>query len=109
MCHRYGCPAHCARTKESSPRTTLRSHAHSLRSNASWSTNGTTASVRRPRTSGADSFVRAQWAGQPYLWHIYPQDADAHLTKMDAFLTRIESSLPEPARAAQRTFWYAWN
>ena len=58
---------------------------------------------------GEDSFVRAQWAGQPYVWHIYPQDGDAHLAKMDAFLTRIESSLPEPARAAQRTFWYAWN
>jgi len=58
---------------------------------------------------GEDSFVRAQWAGQPYVWHIYPQDGDAHLVKMDAFLTRIESSLPEPARAAQRTFWYAWN
>ena len=58
---------------------------------------------------GEDSFLRAQWAGQPYVWHIYPQEGDAHLTKMDAFLTRIESNLPEDARAAQRTFWYAWN
>jgi uncharacterized repeat protein (TIGR03837 family) len=58
---------------------------------------------------GEDSFVRAQWAGQPYVWHVYPQDADAHLAKMDAFLTRIEANLPGPARDAQRTFWYAWN
>ena len=44
---------------------------------------------------GEDSFVRAQWAGQPYVWHLYPQAEDAHLTKMDAFLNRIEG---EPAR-----------
>jgi len=53
--------------------------------------------------------VRAQWAGQPYVWHVYPQEGDAHLTKMDAFLTRIEAQLPDGARAAQRAFWYAWN
>jgi uncharacterized repeat protein (TIGR03837 family) len=58
---------------------------------------------------GEDSFVRAQWAGQPYLWHVYPQEGDAHLTKMDAFLTRAEASLPETVREAQRTLWYAWN
>jgi uncharacterized repeat protein (TIGR03837 family) len=58
---------------------------------------------------GEDSFLRAQWAGQPYLWHIYPQEGDAHLTKMDAFLTRIETDLPDTPRAAQRAFWYAWN
>ena len=58
---------------------------------------------------GEDSFVRAQWAGQPYVWHIYPQDGDAHLTKMDAFLTRLEASLPDGVRIGQRAFWYAWN
>jgi uncharacterized repeat protein (TIGR03837 family) len=58
---------------------------------------------------GEDSFVRAQWAGQPYVWHIYPQEGDAHLAKMDAFLTRLEATLPEGIRVDQRTFWYAWN
>jgi uncharacterized repeat protein (TIGR03837 family) len=58
---------------------------------------------------GEDSFVRAQWAGQPYLWHIYPQEGDAHLAKMDAFLTRVEANLPDAAREAQRAFWFAWN
>jgi uncharacterized repeat protein (TIGR03837 family) len=58
---------------------------------------------------GEDSFVRGQWAGQPYLWHIYPQEGDAHLTKMDAFLTRIEAGLPDAPREAQRALWYAWN
>ena len=58
---------------------------------------------------GEDSFVRAQWAGRPYVWHVYPQEADAHLAKMDAFLTRVEAQLPGSACAAQRAFWYAWN
>ena len=58
---------------------------------------------------GEDSFVRAQWSGQPYVWHIYPQEADAHLTKMDAFLTRLESGVPDSVRLGQRTFWYAFN
>ena len=35
---------------------------------------------------GEDSFVRAQWAGKPFIWDIYPQDVDAHLVKLDAFL-----------------------
>jgi uncharacterized repeat protein (TIGR03837 family) len=58
---------------------------------------------------GEDSFVRAQWAGQPFVWHLYPQAEDAHLTKMDAFLTRLEAGLPEGTRIGQRAFWYAWN
>lgn len=35
---------------------------------------------------GEDSLVRAIWAGQPFVWQIYPQDDDAHLAKLDAFL-----------------------
>ncbi|SSY70975.1 elongation factor P maturation arginine rhamnosyltransferase EarP [Alysiella crassa] len=34
---------------------------------------------------GEDSFVRAQFAGKPFFWHIYPQDERAHLEKLDAF------------------------
>jgi uncharacterized repeat protein (TIGR03837 family) len=35
---------------------------------------------------GEDSFVRAQWAGQPFIWDIYPQSDGAHEIKLDAFL-----------------------
>lgn len=35
---------------------------------------------------GEDSLVRALWAGKPLLWHIYPQDDEAHLHKLDAWL-----------------------
>ena len=35
---------------------------------------------------GEDSFVRAQLAGKPFIWHIYPQVDRAHEIKMTAFL-----------------------
>lgn len=35
---------------------------------------------------GEDSFVRAQWAGKPFLWQIYAQDDGAHRAKLEAFL-----------------------
>jgi uncharacterized repeat protein (TIGR03837 family) len=34
---------------------------------------------------GEDSLVRALWAGQPFVWHIYPQDDLAHHDKLQAF------------------------
>lgn len=35
---------------------------------------------------GEESFVRAQMLGKPMLWHIYCQEEDAHLDKLEAFL-----------------------
>ncbi|MCF8191742.1 MAG: elongation factor P maturation arginine rhamnosyltransferase EarP [Burkholderiales bacterium] len=35
---------------------------------------------------GEDSFVRAQWAARPLLWAAYPQDKEAHLDKLSAWL-----------------------
>jgi uncharacterized repeat protein (TIGR03837 family) len=40
---------------------------------------------------GEDSFVRAQWAGKPFIWHIYPQDKDLHHVKLNAFLRRYSA------------------
>ncbi|MDK4680917.1 elongation factor P maturation arginine rhamnosyltransferase EarP [Kingella negevensis] len=34
---------------------------------------------------GEDSFIRAQYAAQPFIWHIYPQEENAHLDKLDAY------------------------
>ena len=52
---------------------------------------------------GEDSFVRAQWAGKAFVWHIYPQHDDAHHAKLQAFMAR--SGLPE----AWRAVWRGWN
>jgi uncharacterized repeat protein (TIGR03837 family) len=58
---------------------------------------------------GEDSFVRAQWAARPFVWHIYPQADDAHLPKLDAALDHYGRDLPEDARATLARFWHAWN
>ncbi len=52
---------------------------------------------------GEDSLVRALWAGAPFVWQIYPQDDDAHHTKLDAFLDWMG------APRSLRDFHHAWN
>lgn len=52
---------------------------------------------------GEDSLVRALWAGQPLVWHIYPQDDRAHHAKLDAFLDWLQA--PESLRRFHRI----WN
>ncbi len=52
---------------------------------------------------GEDSFVRAQWAGKPFVWQIYPQHDDAHHAKLEAFMVR--AALPPD----WRTLWRGWN
>lgn len=58
---------------------------------------------------GEDSFVRAQWAAQPFVWHIYEQDEAVHHDKLDAFLARYLAGLDEVTADATRAFWKAWN
>lgn len=58
---------------------------------------------------GEDSFVRAQWAARPLLWHIYGQAENAHLDKLEAFLRRYCRGLSAPASAALLAQWQAWN
>lgn len=58
---------------------------------------------------GEDSFVRAQWAGRPLLWHIYGQEEDVHWDKLEAFLALYTQGLSPVARAALEGLWRAWN
>ncbi|WP_027804096.1 elongation factor P maturation arginine rhamnosyltransferase EarP [Paraburkholderia dilworthii] len=58
---------------------------------------------------GEDSFVRAQWAARPFVWHIYPQADDAHLPKLGAALAHYARTLPADARTSLARFWHAWN
>jgi uncharacterized repeat protein (TIGR03837 family) len=58
---------------------------------------------------GEESFVRAQWAGQPFVWQPYPQAEDAHRLKLDAFLERYTLGLGPEAAAALRSLSEAWN
>ena len=56
---------------------------------------------------GEDSFVRAQWAGRPFVWQIYPQAEEAHLVKLEAFLSRYLHGFE--ASDVVRRCWHAWN
>lgn len=58
---------------------------------------------------GEDSFVRAQWAARPFVWHIYPQEEGAHWKKLSAFLNVYLADLPQAAADDLRNFWEAWN
>jgi len=58
---------------------------------------------------GEDSFVRAQLACKPMIWHAYPQKERAHWPKLEAFLDLYCAGLPQDAAAAMRGMWQAWN
>jgi uncharacterized repeat protein (TIGR03837 family) len=53
---------------------------------------------------GEDSFVRAQWAAKPFIWHIYPQDKDLHHVKLNAFLQATSAKT-----ASLVAFSLGWN
>ena len=58
---------------------------------------------------GEDSFVRAQWAGRPFVWQAYPQAESAHLDKLEAFLGRYCAGLAPAAAAVAVDLFRAWN
>jgi uncharacterized repeat protein (TIGR03837 family) len=58
---------------------------------------------------GEDSFLRAQWAGRPMVWHIYHQEEGVHLVKLAAFLERYCKGLPDAAALAMRRLCEGFN
>ena len=60
---------------------------------------------------GEDSWLRALWAGKPWLWQAYPQTETTHLDKLEAFLQRCarwlghtpgDISAPPPVNTGSR-------
>jgi uncharacterized repeat protein (TIGR03837 family) len=58
---------------------------------------------------GEDSFVRAQWAGRPFVWQPYPQVDGAHVVKLRAFLTRHLAHASPALSETVRNWFMAWN
>ncbi|NML14560.1 elongation factor P maturation arginine rhamnosyltransferase EarP [Azohydromonas caseinilytica] len=59
---------------------------------------------------GEDSFVRAQWANEPFVWQIYEQHDGVHAAKLQAFLDRFLQGCEGAAWAGSlRRLWGAWN
>ena len=67
---------------------------------------------------GEDSFVRAQWAGVPFVWQAYAQQDGVHAAKLESFLGRLLADADADAAADAaaagvavplRRLWLAWN
>ena len=58
---------------------------------------------------GEDSVIRAHWAGRPFIWQIYRQAEQAHLEKLDAFLTLMLADEPPALAAWWRKVHLAWE
>jgi uncharacterized repeat protein (TIGR03837 family) len=57
---------------------------------------------------GEDSWIRAIWAGRPFIWQPYIQSEDTHLVKLDAFLQRHIAPFDEDAADAWISFHRQW-
>ena len=58
---------------------------------------------------GEDSFVRAQWAGVPFVWQAYPQTDGADAVKFDAFLALFLHGADPKLASTVGSLWQAWN
>jgi uncharacterized repeat protein (TIGR03837 family) len=58
---------------------------------------------------GEDSCVRAQWAGKPFVWQIYPQHDAVHWDKLQAFLNLYSSPLDPAVGQVVQDLWREWN
>ena len=57
---------------------------------------------------GEDSWIRAIWAGKPFIWQPYLQTEDTHLLKLKAFLDVFYSSCEGAAQQATIAMHNAW-
>lgn len=58
---------------------------------------------------GEDSWIRAHWAGRPFVWQPYPQAEAVHLGKLQAFLGRLlAQARPDQAQVVARMM-SAWS
>ncbi len=58
---------------------------------------------------GEDSWVRALWAGQPFVWQPYIQDEDTHLKKLQAFLDCYSHNASAELTATLTAAHHTWS
>jgi uncharacterized repeat protein (TIGR03837 family) len=58
---------------------------------------------------GEDSCVRAQWAGKPFVWQVYPQHDGVHIHKMRALLELYSQGLGVVSADPLHNLWEIWN
>jgi len=55
---------------------------------------------------GEDSWVRAIWAGKPFIWQPYFQQEDTHITKLESFIERYYRQEPEHENIDTKTIMH---
>jgi uncharacterized repeat protein (TIGR03837 family) len=58
---------------------------------------------------GEDSFIRALWAGKPFIWQAYAQPENAHTSKIAAFLAHYCAEMPPDLRQELEIGHGVWN
>ena len=58
---------------------------------------------------GEDSWIRAHWAGKPFVWQAYAQDDGAHAAKVESFLGRALRGADPAGAQPLRAWTTAWN
>jgi len=58
---------------------------------------------------GEDSWVRAHWAGRPFVWQAYVQADGAHVAKVESFLDLMLARAAPDVAAQMRRWHAAWN
>ena len=57
---------------------------------------------------GEDSWIRALWAANPFIWQTYPQDEKLHLKKLAAFLAVYNEDASNSSESILNQFHEAW-
>lgn len=58
---------------------------------------------------GEDSWIRAIWAGKPFIWQPYQQTEDTHLIKLKAFLDVFYSGCEDTSKQSAIAMHNAWT
>jgi len=58
---------------------------------------------------GEDSWIRAIWAAKPFIWQPYQQEQNAHLSKLEAFLTLYAKDLSPETLEILRAAYLTWS
>ncbi|MCB5187152.1 elongation factor P maturation arginine rhamnosyltransferase EarP [Methylobacillus caricis] len=58
---------------------------------------------------GEDSWIRAVWAGRPFVWQPYVQAEDTHIIKLQAFLEFFLPELETEAAGIWHAFHHGWT
>jgi len=58
---------------------------------------------------GEDSWIRAIWAGKPFIWQPYLQAEDVHINKLDAFLKAYASNASADVQSLLHASHLVWS